>query len=155
MTEFTEALVAKQRLAQPGVARASPRSLSTQSISNPPRSKPFTLENTMTDPKDDHENPSHPADTDPQGDQPQTDSDPQPTPAAQAALAQSFASGRGQAQAIAEMCLIAGQSQRTAEFLARADQPEIASRITAEAGTSQHPENSPVVAAVKKLTAKE
>ena len=154
MTEFTDALAAKQRLAQPGVARASPRSLSTQSISNPPRSKPFTLENTMTDPKDDHENPS----------------DPQPTPAAQAALAQSFASGRGQAQAIAEMCLIAGQSQRTAEFLAagfseaqvrralldaRADQPEIASRITAEAGTSQHPENSPVVAAVKKLTAKE
>ena len=124
----------------------------------------------MTDPKDDHKNPSDPADTDPQGDQPQTDSDPQSTPAAQDALAQSFASGRGQAQAIAEMCLIAGQSQRTAEFLAagfseaqvrralldaRADQPEIASRITAEAGTSQHPENSPVVAAVKKLTAKE
>jgi hypothetical protein len=62
------------------------------------------------------------------------------------------------------MCLIAGQSQRTAEFLAagfseaqvrralldaRADQPEIASRITADAGTSQRPENSPVVAAVK------
>lgn len=154
MTEFTDALAAKQRLAQPGVARASPRSLSTQSISNPPRTKPFTLENTMTDPKDDHENPS----------------DPQPTPAAQAALAQSFASGRGQAQAIAEMCLIAGQSQRTAEFLAagyseaqvrralldaRADQPEIASRITADAGTSQHPEDSPVVAAIKKLTAKE
>jgi ClpP class serine protease len=171
MTEFTEALVAKQRLAQPGVARASPRSLSTQSISNPPRSKPFTLENTMTEPQDEHEdNGLDPADTAPQGDQPQTDSDPQPTPAAQAALAQSFASGRGQAQAIAEMCLIAGQSQRTAEFLAsgfseaqvrralldaRADQPEIASRITAEAGTSQHPENSPVVAAVKKLTAKE
>jgi ClpP class serine protease len=170
MTEFTDALAAKQRLAQPGVARASPRSLSTQSISNPPRSKPFTLENTMTDPKDDHENLKRPADTDPQGDQSQTDSDPQSTPAAQAALAQSFASGRGQAQAIAEMCLIAGQSQRTAEFLAagfseaqvrralldaRADQPEIASRITAEAGTSQHPENSPVVAAVKKLTAKE
>ena len=66
-------------------------------------------------------------------------SDLEPTPAAQAALAQSFASGRGQAQAIAEMCLIAGQSQRTAEFLAagfseaqvrralldaRADQPD-------------------------------
>jgi hypothetical protein len=170
MTEFTDALAAKQRLAQPGVARASPRSLSTQSISNPPRSKPFILENTMTDPKDDHDNLSDPADTDPQGDPPQTDGDPQLTPAAQAALAQSFASGRSQAQAIAEMCLIAGQSQRTAEFLAagfseaqvrrallnaRADQPEIASRITADAGTSQRPENSPVVAAVKKLTAKE
>ena len=127
----------------------------------------------MKEPQDDHDrhdNPSDPTDTDPQGDPPQPDSDPQPTPAAHAALAQSFASGRGQAQAIAEMCLIAGQSQRTAEFLAagfseaqvrralldaRADQPEIASRITAEAGTSQHPENSPVVAAVKKLTAKE
>ncbi|RCX08616.1 S49 family peptidase [Extensimonas vulgaris] len=170
MTEFTDALAAKQRLTQPGVARASPRNLSTQPISSPPRSKPFTLENTMTDPKNDHDNPNDPTDTDPQGDQPQTDSDPQPTPAAQAALALSFASGRGQAQAIAEMCLIAGQSQRTAEFLAagfseaqvrralldaRADQPEIASRITADAGTSQRPENSPVVAAVKKLTAKE
>jgi hypothetical protein len=170
MTEFTDALAAKQRLTQPGVARASPRSQSTQPVSSPPRSKPFTLENTMTDPKNDHDNPNEPTDTDPQGDQPQTDGDPQPTPAAQAALAQSFASGRGQAQAIAEMCLIAGQSQRTAEFLAagfseaqvrralldaRADQPEIASRITADAGTSQRPENSPVVAAVKKLTAKE
>jgi len=171
MTEFTEALAAKQRLAQPGVARASPRSLSTQAISNLPRSKPFTLENTMTDPKDDHGDTTiDPTDTDSQSDQPQPSGDPQPTPAAQAALAQSNARGRGQAQAIAEMCLIAGQSQRTAEFLAagfseaqvrralldaRADQPEIASRITAEAGTSQHPENSPVVAAVKKLTAKE
>jgi ClpP class serine protease len=168
MTEFTDALAAKQRLAQPGVARASPRRLSTQPISTPPRSKPFTLENTMTDPKDDHDNPSDPADTDPQGDQPQTDSDPQPIPLAHAALAESF--GRGQAQAIAELCLIAGQSQRTAEFLsagfseaqvrralldARANQPEIASRITADAGSSQRPENSPVVAAVKKLTAKE
>ncbi|MGH8759558.1 MAG: S49 family peptidase, partial [Burkholderiales bacterium] len=129
---------------------------------------------TMTDPKDDHDNLSDPTETNPQGDQPQTDSDPQPTPTAHAALAQSFASGRGQAQAqaqvIAELCLIAGQSQRTAEFLtagfsetqvrralldARADQPEIASRITADAGSSQRPENSPVVAAVKKLNAKE
>ncbi len=166
MTEFTDALAAKQRLAQPGTARASPRRLSTQHLSTSPRPKPFTLENTMKEPQDDHDShdyPSDPTDTDPQG-------DPQPTPVAHAALAQSFASGRGQAQAIAELCLIAGQSQRTAEFLAaglseaqvrralldaRADQPEIASRITADAGTSQHPENSPVVAAVKKLTAKE
>ena len=171
LTEFTDALAAKQRLAQSGLARASPRSLSPQASSTPHRSKPFTLENTMTDPKDNHDdNVLDPTDTAPQGDQLQPDGDPQPTPAAQAALAQSFASGRGQAQAIAEMCLIAGQSQRTAEFLAagfseaqvrralldaRADQPEIASRITVDAGTSQRPENSPVVAAVKKLTAKE
>jgi hypothetical protein len=175
MTEFTDALAAKQRLSQPGVARASKRSLSTQACSNPPRSRSFTLEHTMTDPKNDHDDTGlDPTDTTPQGDQPQLESDPQPTPAAHAALAQSFASGRGQAQAqaqaIAELCLIAGQSQRTAEFLAsgfseaqvrralldaRADQPDITSRITAEAGTRQHPENSPVVAAVKKLTAKE
>ncbi len=96
--------------------------------------------------------------------------------AARAAQAQALAEGRMQyqvqAQAIAELCLIAGQPQRTAEFLAagateaqvrrtlldaRAEQPEIASRITADAGanTSDRPELSPVVAAVKKLTAKE
>jgi ClpP class serine protease len=175
LTEFTEALAAQQRLAQPGVARASPRRVSTQAISNPSRSKAFTLEHTMTDPQDEHEdNGLDPTETTPQGDQPQPDGDPQATPAAQAALAQSFASGRGQAQAqaqaIAELCLIAGQSQRTAEFLAagfseaqvrralldaRADQPDITSRITAEAGTRLLAENSPVVAAVKKLTAKE
>lgn len=175
LTEFTEALAAQQRLAQPGVARASPRRVSTQAISNPSRSNAFTLEHTMTDPQDEHEdNGLDPTDTAPQGDQPQLGSDPQATPTAQAALAQSFASGRGQAQAqaqaIAELCLIAGQSQRTAEFLAagfseaqvrralleaRADQPDITSRIIAEAGTRQHPENSPVVAAVKKLTVKE
>ena len=162
MTEFADALAAKQRLAQPGVARASKRS--------PPASKPPTLENTMTDLQNDHDNPNDPTDTDPQGDPPPTDSDPQPAPAARAALAQSFASGRSQAQAIAELCLIAGQPQRTSEFLAagfteaqvrralleaRADQPEISSRITAEAGTTLRPQDSPVVAAVKKLTAKE
>ncbi|MDG9670891.1 S49 family peptidase [Hahella sp. CR1] len=71
-----------------------------------------------------------------------------------------------QAQAIAELCLIAGVPQRTAEFLAagsseaqvrqvllsaRAEQPEIASRITAETGTQLRPEHSPVVAEVKRL----
>lgn len=173
MTEFTDALAAKQRLAQPGVARASPRGHSLKPLSTSPRPRPFTLENTMKEPQNDHDshdNSSDPTDTDPQGDPPQPDGDPQPTPAAHAALAQSFASGRGQAQAIAELCLIAGQSQRTAEFLAaglseaqvrralldaRADQPEIASRITADTGTTARPEDSPVVAAVKKLTAKE
>lgn len=103
-------------------------------------------------------------------DQSPPEGDRQPTPATDAALAQSFAHGRHQAQAIAEMCLIAGHPQRTAEFLAsgwseaqvrralldvRADQPEIASRITADASTSHLPQNSPVVAAVKKLNHKE
>lgn len=74
------------------------------------------------------------------------------------------------AQAIAELCLIAGASQRTAEFLSaglseaqvrqvlletRATQPEISSRINADATTAFRPESSAVVAAVKKLTAKE
>ena len=170
MTEFTDALAAKQRLAQPGIARASPRGQSPKPLSTSPRPRPFTLENTMKEPQDDHDRHDNPTDTGPQGDPPQPDGDPQPTPAAHAALVQSFASGRGQAQAIAELCLIAGQSQRTAEFLsagfseaqvrralldARADQPEIASRITADTGTTARPEDSPVVAAVKKLTAKE
>jgi hypothetical protein len=77
---------------------------------------------------------------------------------------------RAQAQAIAEICLIAGASQRTAEFLAadlseaevrralleaRSDQVEIASRITPDAGTAVRPETGPVVAAVKKLITKE
>ena len=77
---------------------------------------------------------------------------------------------RIEAQAIAEICLIAGSPQRTAEFLAsgmteaqvrrvlldaRASQPDITSRITLDAGTTPRPENSPVVAAVKKLNAKE
>jgi signal peptide peptidase SppA len=175
LAEFTDALAAKQRLAQAAVARASPRKLAPQLSATPPRSKPFTLEHTMTDPQDEHEdNGLDPTETTPQGDQPQPDGDPQQTPASLAALAQSFASGRGQAQAqaqaIAELCLIAGQSDRTAEFLAagfseaqvrralldaRADQPDITSRITTDTGTTTRPEDSPVVAAVKKLTAKE
>ena len=44
---------------------------------------------------------------------------------------------------------------RRALLEARADQPEIASRITADAGTAVRPETSPVVAAVKKLITKE
>ena len=44
---------------------------------------------------------------------------------------------------------------RRALLEARAEQPEIASRITADAGTTVRPESSPVVAAVKKLATKE
>jgi signal peptide peptidase SppA len=76
----------------------------------------------------------------------------------------------GDAHAIAEMCLLAGASERTAEFLAarmteaqvrrllidtRANQPEIASRVTPGAATSSQPQASPVIAAVKKLIHKE
>lgn len=120
----------------------------------------------------DHENPSPPDEP-----TPETTPDPADTPVQQppapsmaATLAGALTNGRIEAQAIAEICLIAGAPQRTAEFLAsgmteaqvrralleaRADQPEIASRITADAGTTVRPESSPVVAAVKKLATKE
>ena len=179
LAEFAEALAAQRSQTTPQARSSALPRASPPTLHHAPRPTSFTLENTMTEHPDEHaalddlHDPHEPHDpTDPaqQTDPPQDEGDPQPTPVASAALAQSFASGRGQAQAIAEMCLIAGQSQRTAEFLAagfseaqvrralldaRADQPEIASRITAETGTSQRPENSPVVAAVKKLTAKE
>ncbi|WP_454258605.1 S49 family peptidase [Pseudoxanthomonas mexicana] len=171
LAEFTEALAAKQRLAQPGLARASPSNHPSQAASRTPiTTTTFTLESPMTDHDPQHDDALEPRDPIAQDEPQQPENGPQPTPAASAALAQSFASGRQQAQAIAEMCLIAGQPQRTAEFLsaglteaqvrrslldARADQPEIASRITADASTSTRPEHSPVVAAAKKLAHKE
>jgi signal peptide peptidase SppA len=172
LTEFADALASQRRLVQPGLARASPSSLPSTALS---RTRSFTLENPMTTDHDPQHDPHHddtldPIDPAPQDEPQQPASDPQPTPAASAALAQARASGIGQAQAIAELCLIAGTPQRTAEFLsaglseaqvrralldARAEQPEIASRITADAGTSLRPEHSPVVAAAKKLAHKE
>jgi capsid assembly protease len=92
------------------------------------------------------------------------------TPLTPSATMQAFAERGVDAQAIAELCLIAGASQRTAEFLsaglseaqvrqalleARATQPEISSRLSAESASSFRAESSPVVAAVKKMTSKE
>ncbi len=77
------------------------------------------------------------------------------------------------AQAIAELCLLAGCPDRAAEFIAagksqadvrrvlidaraaQSDAADIRSTITADAGTQSldRPETSPIVAAVKKLTA--
>jgi signal peptide peptidase SppA len=77
------------------------------------------------------------------------------------------------AQAIAELCLLAGCPDRAAEFIAagksqadvrrvlidaraaQSDAADIRSTITVNAGTQSldRPENSPIVAAVKKLTA--
>ncbi len=77
------------------------------------------------------------------------------------------------AQAIAELCLLAGCPERAAEFIAagqsqadvrrvlidaraaRSDAERIRSTITVDAGTQSldRPEASPIVAAVKKLTA--
>ncbi len=79
------------------------------------------------------------------------------------------------AQAIAELCLLAGCPERAAEFIAagksqadvrrvlidaraeKSDAADIRSTITVDAGTQSldRPEASPIVAAVKKLTAKE
>ncbi len=77
------------------------------------------------------------------------------------------------AQAIAELCLLAGCPDRAAEFIAagksqadvrrvlidaraaQSDAADIRSTITVDAGTQSldRPEASPIVAAVKKLTA--
>ena len=77
------------------------------------------------------------------------------------------------AQAIAELCLLAGCPDRAAEFIAagksqadvrrvlidaraaQSDAADIRSTITVDAGTQSpdRPETSPIVAAVKKLTA--
>ena len=77
------------------------------------------------------------------------------------------------AQAIAELCLLAGCPDRAAEFIAagksqadvrralidaraaQSDSADIRSTITVDAGTHSldRPETSPIVAAVKKLTA--
>jgi len=177
--EFADALATQRSQLTPQARSAALPRASPPTLHHAPRSTSLTSEHIMNEQPDEHVtlDPLHkqheqndPADPAQPAEQSQDEGDPQPTPAAQAALAQSFASGRSQAQAIAELCLIAGQPQRTAQFLAagfseaqvrralletKADQPEIASRITADAGTSPRPEHSPVVAAVKKLTAKE
>lgn len=79
------------------------------------------------------------------------------------------------AQAIAELCLIAGAPDKAAEFIAagkteaevrrvlieakaaRSDATPIQSAIPADAGTQEvsRPETSPIVSAVKKLISKE
>ena len=187
LADFAAALAVKHRLKSPSLspnpnpgtppkrgpqARASPISLTANSVISHPH--PLQTEQTMTDPEN----------ADPRQELTQQEPTPQepiapseapnpqapnPPTTAEAAKA-SASSARSEAQAIAEICLIAGAPQRTAEFLAsgmtqpqvrrvlleaRAEQPEIASRITAEAGTTLRPQTSPVVAAVKKLMNKE
>lgn len=165
LAEFTEHLAAQRQTLTP-LPRASPTQPRQRLTSSTPLSN---KEQSMTDHAPQHDHALDADDAIETLDAAITDE--QPTnETASAALAQSFVSGRQQAQAIAEMCLIAGQPQRTAEFLAaglteaqvrrslldaRADQPEIASRITADASTTTRPEHSPVVAAAKKLAHKE
>ena len=182
LADFAAALAVKHRLKNPSLslspnpsappkrgpqARASPISLTADSVISHPH--PHQTEQTMTDPEnaDPQQEPTPQEPIAPsEAPNPQA---PNPPTSAEAAKA-SASSARSEAQAIAEICLIAGAPQRTAEFLAcgmtqpqvrralleaRAEQPEIASRITAEAGTTLRPQTSPVVAAVKKLMNRE
>jgi len=161
LAEFSETLAARRRLAQPGATRAlhplPPARASPAAHPEPlssPNPHPLSAEQaTMTD---ENHTPSTEAQTAPAG-----------APPLDASAASTQA--RHEAQAIAELCLIAGSAQRTAEFLssgmseaqvrralleARANQVEIASRITADATVTPSAEHSPVIAAVQKLIKK-
>lgn len=158
--EFAAHLQARRRLTA-NAARASPpgdKAVTPDATPHCPR-----LENDMTEPS-----------TTAMPDTTPSESEPTPTHSAAVPVASSAAPAathaRSEAQAIAEICLIAGCPERTAEFLAsrasesqvrrtlldaRAEQPEITSRVTPDAGATLRPEASPVVAAVKKLNSKE
>ena len=173
LVEFSNALAAQRRLAtsSAGTARRGPLARASPM---PPKANPQISshhhshwEQTMTD----HEEPRPLDEPTPEHTPDPADIPTHQTPApAATAIISAPVNGRIEAQAIAEICLIAGTPQRTAEFLAsgmteaqvrralleaRAEQPEIASRITADAGTTVRPESSPVVAAVKRLATKE
>lgn len=95
------------------------------------------------------------------------ESQPLPDPAEQSAVAAT----RADALAIAELCQLAGHPERTAAFLAegaseaqvrrallaaRAESPEITSLIHPDAQAPEaHPDQNPLMKAVKKLTGKE
>ena len=108
---------------------------------------------------------------------PSTDSNPDQVAAEQVAqlVAEAKREVMQSAQAIAELCLLAGCPERAAEFIAagksqvdvrrvlidaraaQSDAADIRSTIPVNAGTPSmdRPEHSPIVAAVKKLTGKE
>lgn len=167
LAEFGESLSAERRLVQTNARTLRRASVNSPNVIQQQTGIPLMTTHESTDPKTDDLEASHDEQTT------ETEvTDPTP-PASATAASVSVASvamtGRGEAQAIAELCLIAGSPQRTAEFLAsgmsetqvrqallnaRADQPDISSRITADAGTqsTSQPESSPVVAAAKKLS---
>lgn len=183
LADFATALACKRGLHNPSPtpcappkrgpqARASPVSLTADSVISHPHL--LQTEQNMTEPvnPESEQEPTPPEPTPQEPLAPTQAPSLQPThpPTTSEAAKATAASARSEAQAIAEICLIAGAPQRTAEFLtsgmtqaqvrrvlleARAEQPEIASRITAEAGTTLRPQTSPVVAAVKKLMNKE
>lgn len=166
LNAFAFTLEARRRLTANG-ARASPTGAST---TDPVPHNPI-LETSMN-----QTSTTELPDTTPSESEPSV-ATPQPTPtdsgtpmAAATPAAPAGTHARSEAQAIAEICLIAGCPDRTAEFLAssvseaqvrralleaRAQQPEISSHITADAGTTAQPAVSPVIAAVKKLISKE
>lgn len=93
------------------------------------------------------------------------------TPAQEDAVQSAVAATRADALAIAELCQLAGHPERTAAFLAegaseaqvrhallaaRAESPEITSLIHPDAQAPEtHPDQNPLMKAVKKLTGKE
>ncbi|UZR30784.1 S49 family peptidase [Methylococcus mesophilus] len=165
LSEFADALQAQRRLSV--IQAHQTPVISTRIMENPMLENPAEPiapaqlgEETSRDP-----NPGPSATTD--GSVPQVASSLPPSP--ETGQADAHHEARAEAQAIAELCLIAGAASRTAEFLAagmseaqvrrallaaRAETPEIASRIQVDAGTSVRPEASPVVAAVQKLIAR-
>lgn len=103
--------------------------------------------------------------------EPAATSDTPGTPAQEDSVQSAVAATRADALAIAELCQIAGHPERTAAFLAegaseaqvrrallaaRADSPEITSLIHPDAQAPEaHPDQNPLMKAVKKLTGKE
>lgn len=103
--------------------------------------------------------------------EPAATSDTAGTPAQDDAVQSAVAASRADALAIAELCQLAGHPERTAAFLAegasetqvrrallaaRAESPEITSLIHPDAQAPEtHPDQNPLMKAVKKLTGKE
>lgn len=103
--------------------------------------------------------------------QPAAASDAPGTPIQEEAVQSAISATRADALAIAELCQLAGHPERTAAFLAegaseaqvrrallaaRAESPEITSLIHPDAQAPEaHPDQNPLMKAVKKLTGKE
>lgn len=160
IAEFAQALTS-----QSAATRGGRRSVSSRVVTKTPSLSTIPQEPTMQDPDilASSEDVPPPAPVVVPTDEPAPPTTPAPAD-------DSRTPDRGAALAIAELCLLAGQPQRTAEFLAagaseaqvrktllaaRADQTEIASRLAPDAPSPSRTDTSPVVAAVKKLTSKE
>lgn len=133
-----------------------------------------TKEKTMSNPSDTQPLPEMPEPTEPKDALPSpAPADPPPAPDEDTVKA-AVAAALADAVAVAELCQLAGQSQRTAAFLAegasesqvrksllaaRAQSPEITSVIdpdaAAQPGGEASPERNPLMKAVKKLTGKD